>query len=362
MSMRIIIAAGGTGGHVIPGIAIAEQLRERHEVMFVGTGRALEQRLVSGAGFALHEVPAVPLLGKGMRGLSSFALTLPRALLLMIRLLRQLRPSVVVGFGGYPSFVPVLAARLCGIPAVLHESNVRVGLANKALSVLAHRVFAVRGASGFWSSKITLLPNPVRPQFYGVSTYEAPARDGALRLLVTGGSQGAVALNSALVELAPWLASRGVEVWHQTGANDAERVRRAYAEAGVSARVAEFIDDVAAAYSWSQLVICRAGAMTVAEICAAGRPAIFVPLAIAGGHQIENCRELVARRGGLVIEQTPALAQELRTKFEGLLAAPETLASMAATAREASAYGETTPAAFIAQEIERIGTQVRADV
>jgi len=354
---RILLAAGGTGGHIVPGLAVAAELSSAAEVIFIGTGKELERKLICGAGYQLEELPAAPLLGKGPKGVLNFAALFPRAFSETRMLYRKLTPQAVMGFGGYPTVIPALAAFSSRVPLILHESNVRVGLANRTLSLLATQVFAVRGSGAFWNSRVTRLPNPVRGPFYAVAPYRQPAAGERWRLLVTGGSQGAVSLNTAVLELAPLLRERGVEVWHQAGANDALRVEAAYREAGLGVdqvRVAAFVENFADALSWSHFVVCRAGAMTVAEISAAGRPAIFVPLPIAGGHQADNCRELVCSGLSREVAQVGAFASKLRGVVEEFIATPEKLQEMASGLRDRAKFEGVRPAQFIAAQVLRI--------
>ena len=350
---RILIAAGGTGGHIIPGLAIAAELKTSAEVIFLGTGRELERKLIGSAGFELRELPAAPLLGKGIKGPVRFLKLLPSAFRNALSLYRELNPDLVIGFGGYPSVIPALAALRARVPLIIHESNVRVGLANRALSMFATRVYAVSGAGHLLNRQVTRLPNPVRKEFYGIDSLALPKQGEPWRLLVTGGSQGAMALNSAVVSLSPLFRERDIEVWHQTGTSDEERVRSGYRDAGCESsrvRVVPFIDNFAEALTWSHLVVCRAGAMTVAEITAAGRPAIFVPLPIAGGHQADNCRELVSQGLAQEVQQTNDLHDRLTAALQRYLSDAGKLVSISHRLRSQARVGGVSPAEIIARE------------
>lgn len=336
--MRVLIAAGGTGGHIIPAIAVAQALKKDYpdaEVTFVGVGKDLERKLVGEAGFPLESLPSVPVSGGGINGVLRFLRLLPSGLFAARQLNDRICPQVVIGFGGYPAFLPMLEAFLRRIPRVLHEQNAKVGIANKLLSLIASKIFAVHGAVDFWGFKaIEHINNPVRQKFLDVSVWQASVAGEQFRILIVGGSQGAVSLNAAVLECVDIFTKLNVFVTHQTGAKDFEHVQSEYEKRNFSAvEVVPFIDDMAAMYEAAQLVICRAGAMTVAEVCAAGRPAIFVPLVIAGGHQSDNCRALVKKNGALMLPQDVNLVPKLRETIEHLVSHPKTLKTIADKAR-----------------------------
>lgn len=347
--MHILIAAGGTGGHILPAIAVAQALKDLEpdcEITFVGVGKDLEKKLVGEAGFPLESLSFVPLSGGGIRGLFGVISSLPRGMRRAYQLFEKVNPDVVVGFGGYPAVLPLITALLRGIPRVLHEQNGKVGIANRFLSLIANKIFAVHGARGFWSiSRIEFVNNPVRKKFLEIAKWAAPSEGQALRVLIAGGSQGAVALNAAVVECADLFAKLNIEVTHQTGAKDFDNIANEYRQRGfANVAVVPFIDEMADAFAAAHLVICRAGAMTVAEVCASGRPAIFVPLVIAGGHQADNCRSLVQKSGALMLEQNSELVLKLREMIEHLVGHPDTLNSIAESAR-AEYLRDGTPAA-----------------
>lgn len=355
----IIFAAGGTGGHIVPALAVAEVIQRQsseYEIRFLGVGREIEKTLISQAGFALDILPSVPIVGVGVLGYWRFFFRVPSLTLRMFRIYRVYRPQVAVGFGGYPSFLPVIMGWLMRVPCIIHEQNVQVGLANKVLSLVARKIFAVNGACDFWlKTKVQSLPNPVRAVFLGVPAWKMFEPNEPMCLAVFGGSQGAVSLNSAIVELAGVFRELGIVLVHQTGARDYERVVQAYQDKGFQPlRVAAFIDDVASVYAKSHLVICRAGAMTVAEISASGRPAIYVPLPIAGGHQVQNVKFLVQQKAAIVVEQNERLVVNLGRVLRHLVGHPEELAEMAERAKEsAMASGEVSSAEVIAREVLR---------
>lgn len=352
--MAIILAAGKTGGHIFPAIAVAQSLEKKaphEEIIFVGVGGDIESSLIQEAGFPLEVIPFVPITGAGVMGAIRFLFALPGAICKALRLYSRVRPKVVVGFGGYPAFVPMVTAWLKRIPRILHEQNVQVGLANKILSLLANEVYAVHRAQGFWGKKtVHFIGNPVRHAFEQISEWKAPSSEQHFVLLIVGGSQGAVSLNDAVMSISPTLERLGLKIIHQSGSTDFERVnshyeKKSYPEADVRA----FIDNMPEAYAEAHLIVCRSGAMTTAEVAASGRPAIFVPLHIAGGHQAENVRHLIQCEGGVMLEQGPELAEKLGQLIEELVSDPAKLQQMAARARESTRQGLMTAAEQLAQ-------------
>lgn len=333
---RVLIMAGGTGGHVIPALSLARGLAaEGVEVEWLGSPRGIENRLVPEAGIPLHRIAVAGLRGNGAVGWLLAPLNLTRAVWQAWRIIRAYDPRLVVGLGGFASGPGGLAAWLSGRPLVIHEQNAVAGLTNRALARLARRVYAAFPQA--FPGRGEVIGNPVRPEIAGLG--ERPRRAGdmagrPLRLLVVGGSLGARALNDTLPgALAALPEGHRPEVRHQAGRDKDTATREAYRGQGVTAEVTAFIDDMAGAYDWADLVVCRAGALTVAELAAAAKPALFVPFPYAvDDHQTANARALV--EGGaarLVPEQemsAASLAEELTTLLD-----PDTLATMAAQAR-----------------------------
>lgn len=313
--MKILIAAGGTGGHIVPALAVAEALTSLgHQVTFVGVGKEIEHRLITE--YPLKSISFPPFRGRGPVGVFRFLRAVPGAVLSARRLIREEGFSRVVGFGGYPSFAPLVAAWLLGVPRVLHEQNRVVGLANRFLSRLVNVVFSVEGVSGF-SVPVVELPLPVRKAFREIPPLSG---DEKATLLVLGGSQGAVAVNSSVLSLASFLNEQRVDIIHQAGKVDYPRVKDAYASMGISATVIEFTEEVATLMARATLIISRAGAMSVAEITAAKRPAIYIPLPLAGGHQRDNCKQAVERGAALLVEQDERLNEKLLEAVKRVLA------------------------------------------
>lgn len=335
----MVFAGGGTGGHLFPGLAVAEALVERGEgeAVFVGGTQGIEARAVPAAGFPFHAVDIRGVRGRGWRGWLGLGWRLPAAVARCMRLLRELQPDVAVGLGGYASFPAVLAARILGIPVVLLEQNARPGLANRVLARFADRVCtALPGASaGFPRHKVRLTGNPVRP----LRRSGAAERGEGFTLLVFGGSQGARRINDAVTEAAPELARRvpGLRIVHQTGRADAARVRQSYERRGVRAEVHEFIDDMAKAYAEADLVVCRAGAGTVAELAAVGRPAILVPYPHAvDDHQTANAEVLRRAGAAIVVPDADLTPERLVQLVSELCADPQRRARMEEAAHSAA--------------------------
>ncbi len=307
----LMIMAGGTGGHVYPALAVARALAGRGvSIVWLGTRRGIEARVVPAAGYPVAWIRIRGLRGKGVVGWLLAPLRLALALAQAVAAILRHRPDALLGMGGFAAGPGGLAAWLLRRPLLVHEANAIAGLTNRLLARLADRVMtgfpACRGLSG---DKVIYTGNPVRPEIAALPAPEArlPAAPPArLRLLVVGGSQGARVFNqtvpAALGRLAP---ERRPEVWHQCGRGNGEATRAAYRAAGVAdARVEEFIDDMARAYGWTHLALCRAGAMTVAELAGAGCPAILVPYPhAAGDHQSANARFLADAGAALLIPQ-----------------------------------------------------------
>lgn len=290
----ILIMAGGTGGHIMPGLAVADELQARGwQVSWLGNPDRMEGRLVPGHGIRLHPLYFGGVRGKGPIALLKLPFTLGSACLQVHRLLRRQRPDVVLGMGGYAAFPGGLLAYALRIPLIVHEQNAIAGTANRVLARMARRVL-----SGFPGSLpgAVMVGNPVRA---GLAAVEPPrqryaGRQGRLRLLVVGGSLGAAHLNQVVPEAMAQLSpeSRPTLI-HQAGEQHAEAVRKRYADLGVAAEIQPFIQDMAAALCWADLVVCRAGAMTVSEVAAVGVAALFVPLPQAiDDHQTANARYL----------------------------------------------------------------------
>jgi UDP-N-acetylglucosamine--N-acetylmuramyl-(pentapeptide) pyrophosphoryl-undecaprenol N-acetylglucosamine transferase len=305
--MRAILAGGGTGGHVIPALAIAQELEKRYqaEVLFIGTARGLENRLVPAAGFALRLVEVGALNRVSLATRMRTAWNLPRAVLAAAKMLNEFQPDLVIGVGGYASGPAMLAAILKHIPTLAFEPNLVPGFANRLVApfVSAAAVHFEQTAERFRNAVVTGVP--VRPAFFEIS--RKPYSAASPTLLVFGGSQGARAINQAVIRAAPELARRlpALELIHQTGEHDYNEVQAAYARLAISAEVHKFIDDMPRFFARADLVLCRSGASTVAEIAAAAKPAIFVPFPrAADDHQRRNAEAMEQAKAAVVVEET----------------------------------------------------------
>ena len=338
MAACIAVMAGGTGGHVFPALAVAESLRGQGcPVFWIGTPRGMESRLVPEHGFELESVEVAGLRGKGLRQTLSAPFKLLGALWQAQAILRRRRPAVVLGMGGFVSGPGGLAARALGIPLVIHEQNSVPGLTNQWLARIASRVFEAFPGSFPAARHAIASGNPVRP---AISELPPPrerltGRRGPARLLVVGGSLGARALNETLpLALALLPEQARPQVRHQTGEQTLELARAAYAQAGVQAEVTAFIGDMAAAYAWADLAVCRAGALTVSELAAAGLGAILVPYPHAvDDHQVGNARYLTEVGAARLIIQRDLNPAGLAALLAELLADRPTLLAMAEAAR-----------------------------
>jgi UDP-N-acetylglucosamine--N-acetylmuramyl-(pentapeptide) pyrophosphoryl-undecaprenol N-acetylglucosamine transferase len=344
---RLLIAGGGTGGHLFPGVAIAEELRAREpdaEVTFVGTKRGIEARVLPELGWPLELIEVSGLKTVGALGAVRGLFRLPRAYWQARRLLKRLRPDAVIGVGGYASGPVVLAAKLRGIPTAICEQNSIPGLTNKLLGRIVRRVFvAFDGSRRFFApKKVELVGNPVRRELAAkLAASSATASSRPVHVLVSGGSLGAVAVNALAAEALSKLAKEApLAIVHQTGEQDLEVTRKRYADAGVAADCRAFIKDMAAAYGDADLVIGRAGATTVAELAIAGKPAVFIPYPFAAdNHQELNAREMAEQGAALMFRQSELTADKLADALRPLLADPDKRATMGRVMRSLAKPG-----------------------
>ena len=364
---RLVITTGGTGGHVFPALSVAQELASRHprlQVLFVGGSHGKEAEYAAKAGFEFVGLPARGVMGRGLAALGA-VLGLVMSAVRAVGVLRRFRPQAVVGFGGYASFPSVAAAALLGLPRAVHEQNALPGLANRVLGMLAQRVFLTHPDRHrcFAPEKSTLTGNPVRRDILALAgSFVEPARDPATRrVLVVGGSQGARAVNNAVAAAARGMADVGIELWHGTGELDFARIREEYAAAGLlehGVKVTPFIEDMAEAYAWADLVLCRAGASTVAELAALGKPAVLVPFPYAThNHQLENARTLADPGGAVLLTQEQLARTDLARFLDGIFSIPGRLRDMALAARAAA---RPEAAARIADGVEALAAGSKA--
>lgn len=341
---RVLIMAGGTGGHVIPALSLAKALKAQAvEVQWLGSPRGIENQLVPDAGIPLHRLRISGLRGNGVGGWLKAPIHITRAVGQARAIIRRFRPDVVVGLGGFASGPGGIAAWLSRIPLVIHEQNAVAGLTNRALSRLAKQTYAAFPQA--FGQRAEVIGNPVRADIAALGDTPRQAeemRARQLRLLVVGGSLGAVALNErlplALAKIAP---AQRPDIWHQAGKNRDEATQADYQAQGVEARVTPFIHDMAEAYGWADLVVCRAGALTVAELAAAAKPALFVPFPFAvDDHQRINAQVLVDANAAVCVVQSELTDARLHQELSHLLS-PDVLAAMAAKARQ-GAYLDAT--------------------
>ncbi len=351
----MLVMAGGTGGHVFPALAVAEELRERGIVVtWLGTRRGIEADLVPGADFPIRFIDVAGLRGKsGLVGKLKAPFGLLKALWQAFGVVRSVGPQCVLGFGGFASGPGGLAARLLGKPLVIHEQNAVAGTTNRILQKLATRVLEAFPNA---LAKGEHCGNPVRRD---ISAIEAPqsrlaSADGRrLQLLVLGGSLGALAINQVLPEALALLAeNERPAVVHQCGQKHLAASRKAYEDAGVAAEVVAFVDDMAAAYSVADFVICRAGALTVAELTAVGLGALLIPYPHAiDDHQSENARWLVDNDAAVMMQQKELNPQALATLLEELLANKQRLVAMAVAARALALPDAVNTVADVCEEV-----------
>jgi UDP-N-acetylglucosamine--N-acetylmuramyl-(pentapeptide) pyrophosphoryl-undecaprenol N-acetylglucosamine transferase len=334
---KLLIAGGGTGGHVFPALAIAREWMLRgseREVVFVGTERGIEARLVPEAGFALETIRSAGLKGIGGIRLARNVAMLAPAMWDSYSILTRHKFCAALGVGGYAAGPMMLAAVLRGLPTVVFEPNAEPGFTNRVLASMVTRIAtAYEGPTKLWGAKATLTGIPVRPEFFAI-----PAREPIepFHILVTGGSQGARVINRTLVDAADSLAMQKnrISIVHQTGERDYNLVRTAYEQRELHAEVLPFIANMAERFAQADLIVCRAGAITAAEIAAAGRPAIFIPFgASTDSHQLRNAQEMQRAGAALLIPEPQLTAERLTNDIFGLLDQPARLREMAASAR-----------------------------
>ena len=343
MAISVLIAGGGTGGHLYPGIAVAREVKARvpdARIAFVGTAAGIESRVVPREGFALETIRSAGLKGKSPASLARGFALLPMSALDAWRVLARRRPSIVIGVGGYSSGPVVLLAALRGIPTMLMEQNAMPGVTNRLLARFVKAAAVTYDESSrFFAGRAFLAGNPVRPEFLGgVHDEHGSPRDEqrAARVLVFGGSQGAHAINVAMVEAAPRLAAAapGLAITHQTGERDLEMVRDGYSRAGLEARVEPFLYAMDREMKQADLVVSRAGATTLAELTAAGRPSILIPLPTAtDDHQRRNAEALVVKGAARMIEQRSLTGEVLASEIAALARNASDRAAMSAAAR-----------------------------
>ena len=351
--MRVIVAGGGTGGHVIPALAIAHQLKSLYnaEVLFIGTARGIETRLVPAAGFRLELIAVGALNRVDWATRLETLLDMPRALVQSARLISEFQPDVIIGVGGYASGPAMLAGGLMNVPMLAFEPNLLPGIANRIVAPMVQAAAVHFAATQRYFRNAVVTGVPVRQEFLQVPARSADDRP---TLLVFGGSQGAHAINLAVSESFSGLAHAvpGIHIILQTGEKDYGAVRDAASSCGVSAEITRFIDDMPGMFARADLLVCRSGASTVAEVTAAGKPAIFVPLPTAADDHQRHNADLLAYAGGCrLLPQAELTPDRLVSEVAGLLADRARLARMGDSARK---FAHPDAAAGIAAMAARI--------
>jgi UDP-N-acetylglucosamine--N-acetylmuramyl-(pentapeptide) pyrophosphoryl-undecaprenol N-acetylglucosamine transferase len=333
--MRVIFAAGGTGGHIYPAIAVAKEILQRDStsiIKFVGTNRGLETKLVPNNGFELLTIDSAGLKNVGLVGQLKGLLLLPKSFLQARKLLKEFKPDVVVGAGGYVTGPVLLMASLAKIPTLVMDSNALPGFTNRQLARFVDKAaLTFEESLKYFPNKGVVTGNPVRKEFFEVQPKQ---RETKVNLLIFGGSQGARAINLAMVDALKHLPIDKLNIVHQTGEHDFEKIEQGYKDANVSADVRKYITDMVAEFARADLVICRAGATTCAELSAAGKVGIMIPLPTAADdHQRKNAEALVNANAAKMILQADLTGESLAKEINDLINSPETITAMERNAK-----------------------------
>jgi len=339
--MKVIIAGGGTGGHLFPGIAIAEEFQKRGQkniVLFIGTDRGLEKNVLREMGFPLRTLDVEGIKGKGFVERGRALLKIPRSLLRSFKIIREFRPDIVIGVGGYASGPAVITAHFMGVKTAVAEQNVLPGITNRVLGRFVDKVFLTFAETRKWfpEKKVLVTGNPIRAAFFSrITAQEEEVEKGRgenFTILIFGGSQGAHAINVALINAVEHLKEmrEHLRIVHQTGYNDLETVSKIYqVNKGIKAEVFPFIMDMASAFRKADLLICRAGATTVAEITAMGKAAILIPFPFAAGnHQTKNAEVLVKAGAAEMIPERELEGKRLAEVIRRFYRRPEMIREM----------------------------------
>ncbi len=332
---HVAIAGGGTGGHLFPGIAIAEEFLRRDSrtgIIFIGTKRGIESKLLGRLGYELRIIDVEGVKGRGGKALIRGAYQIPLSMWQSRQILKQFRPDIVVGVGGYASGPAVLAAHFMGIPTAIAEQNAIPGITNKILGYFADKIFVTYSQTQtfFPQTKVVVSGNPVRAVLTA-KRHEGKGEKDYRQLLVFGGSQGAEAINNGIIDMLPRLQGikKEIHVVHQTGTRQLEEVTKAYEQFGIQAKVEPFIVDMAAAYASADLIICRAGATSLAEITAAGKAAILIPYPrAANDHQLKNAEAMASGGAAILIQEKELIGGKLFDVIEELLRNEQKLRQM----------------------------------
>lgn len=352
MTKTVLFMAGGTGGHVFPALAVAKEMKARgYDVQWLGTASGIEKDLVPAAGYPLHCITIAGLRGKGKLGLIKSPWLIAKAIWQARKIINKIKPVAVLGMGGYATGPGGVAAKLAGIPLLIHEQNAYAGMTNKLLHKISDQ--SLQAFPGALDNAL-VTGNPVRGDVFAISN-QISSDSERLKVLVVGGSLGAVALNTAVLEAMQGLPeNQRPELWHQAGKRNIDALQQDYQQAGIQAKVTAFIEDMAAAYQWADLVVCRSGALTVSEIAAAGKAAIFVPFPFAvDDHQTANAGFLTERGAGVLCQQKALTPQWLAAQWLAYQADKTVLQKMADTARQLAKPDATAQVAGCIESILR---------
>jgi len=335
---RLMVMAGGTGGHVFPALAVAKELQSQGvQITWLGTRRGLEAKVIPENGIDIEWVSVEGLRGKGALSLLFAPFKLIRAMWQSAKVIRRVKPDCILGMGGFVAGPGGLAGKLMGCPLIVHEQNAVAGLTNQALAKIANRVMSgFDNVEGLPKSSVWV-GNPVRVDIASLGSSESVSKDNGvgvigdahINVLIIGGSQGAHSFNQRLPAVFGALANSRLHIWHQSGRDRSEAVIKGYSESNVKAKVTDFIDNMAEAYQWADVLICRAGAMTVAECCAAAKPALLVPYPFsAGDHQIKNAQVMVDAGAGVMVMNKKISSMLMQNALIELLESKQKLIEM----------------------------------
>lgn len=358
-SIRVIITGGGTGGHIFPGVAIIKALEDicDTEVLWIGTGRPIEMMALENTGWGHRILNVKPIMGMGISGTIMSLFNLPFNILSSAREIMRFNPHIVVGVGGYVAGPVILAAKILGKTTAIHEQNLKPGLSNRLSARFSDIIFtSFNETKDFFPDKnVILTGNPIRKEILACNnTKFFGSGSDFFKILVIGGSQGATGLNRLASSAMQILSNSAIkiEVIHQSGKNDQKELEEFYIKNNINARAHDFITDMGSAYNCADLVICRAGATTISEIAAVGKPAIFIPFPHStSGHQDENAKKIQDAGAALFFRQDETGAVKLASEIESLINQPERLKNMSLRARE---LGKTNAAQDIAENIIKI--------
>ncbi|MFT6926304.1 MAG: UDP-N-acetylglucosamine--N-acetylmuramyl-(pentapeptide) pyrophosphoryl-undecaprenol N-acetylglucosamine transferase [Psychromonas sp.] len=348
----LVVMAGGTGGHVFPGLAVADALKKQGwAVSWLGTADRMEAQLVPEHGYEIDFIDIAGIRGNGLKRLLMAPIRIIKSIWQARSVLKKRRVDLVLGMGGFASGPGGIAAWSMGIPVILHEQNATAGLTNRILSLFSKRV--LMGFSGaFTSSKAILVGNPVRQELIELPVKKISAENEALKVLVVGGSLGAKVLNDLLPKVFSSFDAAQLNITHQSGKGHYQTLQKSYQELHVTANVQEFIADMASAYDWADLVICRAGALTVAELAVVGLPAIFVPLPhAADDHQTKNAQYLVDQEGAVLIAQKQLTEKKISDYLHLFLENRELLTAMSQKSKKVGIIDATERVASICNQL-----------